>query len=303
MTDEQVSTSDHSRDRLDYRYLYTVLSRRAGGISLGINLNPDGICNWHCAYCQVSRPRESVKPEPVEFQRFCEELTDLLAAVRDGTLLEHPLHRGLPAELRQVKDISFSGDGEPTTASCFPAAVDHLLAERERLGLMDLNMILLSNCSMADRPSVAQALRRFGQAGGQVHGKLDGGGAAAYERVDRTAVPFQQTLDNLLAAGRLAPLVIQSLFCEVGGETADGSEVDLFTSHLSDLLDGGAQLQALHLHTVARPPPFADVKAVPVEFLQALAVRVLSREPRLKGRIEVFAGDDRWLTDRTLPVL
>jgi len=303
MTELSLTTDDHARDRLDYKYLYTVLSRRAGGISIGINLNPDGICNWHCVYCQVSRPREAVVPEPVDLTVFKAEWSDLLHRIVDGSLLNHPLHRGLPDGLRQLKDISFSGDGEPTTSKHFPAVIDEVTSTLAAQGLHDLPLILLSNCSMVHRPPVAEAIARFAGAGGVVHGKLDGGGAEAYARVDQTAVSFQQTLANLLDAGRRAPLVIQSLFCQAEGVIADGAEVDQYADHLSQLLDGGADLRAVHLHTVARTPPFASVKGLPLDFLEAIARRVQRRDSRLAGRVHCFAGEARFETRDPLPQL
>ena len=45
----------HPRKFEANRYVYPVLSRRAGGISIGVNLNLDKICNFHCVYCQVNR--------------------------------------------------------------------------------------------------------------------------------------------------------------------------------------------------------------------------------------------------------
>lgn len=303
MTEQSLATDDHPRDRLDYKYLYTVLSRRAGGISIGINLNPDGICNWHCVYCQVSRPREAVVPEPVDFTVFRSEWRDLLRRITDGSLLNHPLHRGLPDDLRQLKDISFSGDGEPTTSAHFPAVVDEVTSSLASQGLEDLPLILLSNCSMVHRPAVAEALSQFAAAGGVVHGKLDGGGAEAYARVDKTAVSFERTLANLLAAGQRTPLVIQSLFCQADGIIADGGEIDQYADHLSQLLDGEADLRSIHLHTVARKPPFESVKGLPLSFLQAIARRVQEREPRLAGRIQCFAGEPRYETRDPLPKL
>ncbi len=48
-----LKTEDHSRDSAGMRYVYPVISRRAGGVSVGINLNPNNACNWRCIYCQV----------------------------------------------------------------------------------------------------------------------------------------------------------------------------------------------------------------------------------------------------------
>ena len=45
----------HPRSFADFRYVYPVVSRRAGGISLGVNLNLDKRCNFRCIYCQVDR--------------------------------------------------------------------------------------------------------------------------------------------------------------------------------------------------------------------------------------------------------
>ena len=48
-----LNVSDHSRDSAGLKYIYPVVSRRAGGVSLGINLNVNNACNWRCVYCQV----------------------------------------------------------------------------------------------------------------------------------------------------------------------------------------------------------------------------------------------------------
>ena len=39
-----------SRDFLDGRFVYTVISPRARGLSVGVNMNPDKRCNFDCVY-------------------------------------------------------------------------------------------------------------------------------------------------------------------------------------------------------------------------------------------------------------
>ena len=39
------------------RPVQAVVSPRAGGLSVRLNLNPDGRCNMQCAYCEVDRAR------------------------------------------------------------------------------------------------------------------------------------------------------------------------------------------------------------------------------------------------------
>src|ERR1041385_494756 len=43
------------RGFLGNRFVYAVISQRAHGLSIGVNLNPDKLCNFDCAYCEVNR--------------------------------------------------------------------------------------------------------------------------------------------------------------------------------------------------------------------------------------------------------
>jgi wyosine [tRNA(Phe)-imidazoG37] synthetase (radical SAM superfamily) len=289
-----LAVDDHGRDNLARRYVYSVLSRRAGGISLGINLNPDRICNWACAYCQVSRTDIAKRAQTVDEAACCAEISELLGSVADGSFLDEAAHRSLPDHLRRVVDLSFSGDGEPTTAPAFGTIVDHVIAERQRLNL-DLELVVLSNNSLVHRPEVAAALQRFAAAGGVVHVKLDAGDEAGYLRVDRSAISWARCRENMVLTARLAPIVVQSLFCAIDRVFIDAAEAGAYAGLLSDLLDAGGSIVEVHLHTVARPPPFADVHGLPLRYLEAIAALVVGREPRLAGKLRCVAGSDRFV--------
>ena len=289
-----LKVDEHGRDSLAQRYVYSVLSRRAGGISLGVNLNPDRICNWACAYCQVAREDEPKTRVEVDADRACDELTDLLESVADGSILDHPLHRGLPEDLAKVVDLSFSGDGEPTTSVHFSRILDHSMGELRRLNL-DLNLVVLSNNSLVHRPAVRSAVERLGAFGGRLHVKLDGGDEAAYRRVDRTSVPWARTTSNLVRAAQLAPVVVQTLICSVDEVFMGTDEAHAYARLLGDVLDQGGEIEAVDLHTVARQPPFDGVKALPLSYLEALAVVMQREEPRLAQRLRCTAGHPRYL--------
>ena len=51
----------HPRSFQENRYVYPVLSRRSKGISIGVNLNLDKVCNFDCVYCQVTAPSRAKK--------------------------------------------------------------------------------------------------------------------------------------------------------------------------------------------------------------------------------------------------
>ena len=52
---QELNFTDHRRKLHSNKYIYAVVSRRSKGLSIGINLNIDKICNFDCPYCQVDR--------------------------------------------------------------------------------------------------------------------------------------------------------------------------------------------------------------------------------------------------------
>ena len=68
---------------------HPVVSRRSGGVSIGVNLNPDKVCNFDCIYCQVDRVSTS-ETRFVGIEQLLAELDHMLALVRSGELFEHP---------------------------------------------------------------------------------------------------------------------------------------------------------------------------------------------------------------------
>src|SRR5262249_55175938 len=124
---------DHRRTFADNLYVYAVVSRRSKGVSVGLNLNPDKICNFDCVYCQVDR-RTPPLVRDVDVARLLEELEDMLDLFESGELFELDKFRETPADLRRLNDIAFSGDGEPTTCPEFGDVVCAVADVKRRRG-------------------------------------------------------------------------------------------------------------------------------------------------------------------------
>src|SRR6476620_7998872 len=123
MTTHQLHTL-HERRFDANRFVYPVLSRRSRGLSLGVNLNPDKVCNFDCIYCQVDRTRQS-ETRFVETAALVAELEAMFDTIVSGKLFETLEFAGTPPALRRLNDIAFSGDGEPTTYRNF----DQIMAD------------------------------------------------------------------------------------------------------------------------------------------------------------------------------
>src|SRR5258707_15557618 len=98
---------DHRRSFADNRYVYAVVSRRSKGVSIGLNLNPDKICNFDCVYCQVDRKNPPIVRD-VDMQSLLRELDEMLEALHTGELFTIPRFQETPPALRRLNDIAFS---------------------------------------------------------------------------------------------------------------------------------------------------------------------------------------------------
>ncbi|MEY3883878.1 MAG: hypothetical protein RLZZ379_1156 [Pseudomonadota bacterium] len=81
-----LTVSDHNRDVSGMKYVYPVVSRRAGGVSIGINLNINNACNWRCLYCQVPNLTRGTPP-PIALDVLEAELRSFLTYALHGDFM------------------------------------------------------------------------------------------------------------------------------------------------------------------------------------------------------------------------
>lgn len=266
----------HQRSFESSRFVYPVLSRRSGGLSIGVNLNPDKICNFDCIYCQVDRTTEG-ESKFVETDRLLEELHWLLEFAASGAIWETEKFAATPAHLRRLNDIAFSGDGEPTTYRNFDQLMTDCAAVKQNYGLDDVKMVLITNASMFHRPHVERGLSILDQNQGEIWAKLDAGTEAYYKLVDRTTIPFSRVLENIASAARKRPIVIQSLFMRVAGESPSENELIAFCDRLLEVIEAGGSIKLVQVYTIARRPAESYVEPLSDEEVDRLVALVGQR--------------------------
>jgi wyosine [tRNA(Phe)-imidazoG37] synthetase (radical SAM superfamily) len=266
----------HQRAFQENRFVYPVLSRRSGGISLGVNLNPDKICNFDCIYCQVDRTSQS-ETRFVETQALLTELEAMLGAIVSGELYQSPEFAQTPRHLRRLNDIAFSGDGEPTTYRNFDEIMAACAAVKDRLGLGDVKMVLITNASMFHREHVRRGLAILDAHQGEIWAKLEAGTEAYYQVVERTPIPFRQILDNITEAARARPLVIQALFMRIDGKPPSSAELAAFCDRLNEITVAGGKLKLIQIYTVARRPAESFVAPLSDAEVDAIVALVKDR--------------------------
>lgn len=266
----------HERSFEANRFVYPVLSRRSRGISIGVNLNPDKVCNFDCIYCQVDR-RSQGESKFVELDALLAELEHALRLVSSGELYEVGKFRDVPENLRRLNDMAFSGDGEPTTYKNFDELMQAAAELKGSLGLDDVKMVLITNASMFHRPHVERGLAVLDANNGEIWAKLDAGTSEYFKLIDRTPIPFQRILDNIAAAAQVRPLVIQSLFMRVGGEGPSPDELTAYCERLNEIVAAGGQLKLVQVYTVARRPAESIVSPLADDEVDAIVEMVRER--------------------------
>jgi wyosine [tRNA(Phe)-imidazoG37] synthetase (radical SAM superfamily) len=265
-----LSTQDHDRSRLGHKYVYAVFSRRAGGLSVGVNLNPNNACNWRCVYCQVPNLRRGVAP-PIELGVLEHELREVVADVVKGDFLL----RHLPEGARVFRDIAISGNGEPTTAREISEVVAVIATVRRDLGVgPEVATRLITNGTMLHRPEVQRALEGLAQLGGETWVKLDAGNDAALERVSGVRWTIEQALARLREAAVRCPTWIQSCFFCTGEDEPPSAEIESYLAALRRVIEQRIPIRGVQLYTIARRPQqphwSSRLKPVSRQWLEAL---------------------------------
>ncbi len=280
---------DHRRSWAEFVYCYPVVSRRSKGVSLGVNLNPDKVCNFDCVYCEVDRTKPGRRRD-IDLDQLESELSALLDLTLDGSLFTFPPFDSTRPEQRRLNDIAFSGDGEPTTAKEFAEAVERVAHLKWQRGLEDVKLVLITDSSRLQAREVVQGLDTLMANHGEIWAKLDAGSEAYYKEINRTSIPLARIVENIEITARLRPVTIQSLFLSWKGQGPSSAEIAAYCGILRRIQGMGGQLQGLQLYTVARPTPEPEARPLRAAELDALVDQVRESLPTVP--IEVFYGPE-----------
>ncbi len=263
---------DHDRDAAGMTYVYPVVSRRAGGVSVGINLNPNNACNWRCVYCQVPNLVRGAAPK-IDMAQLESELRQLLARVRDPAWLAANTE---PA-YRKLVDVAFSGNGEPTTSHQFDDVVACVLGVLDELSLDQINQVLITNGSMMHRPEVQRGVRRLGEAGGEVWFKLDSATRAGRHAINSAASSPEAARKNLRTCAALCRTRIQTCVVAVDGQPPAPDEQAAYLDLLAHERAVGTPIADVLLYGMARPslqPGAERLSRLPDTWLHEFAARI-----------------------------
>lgn len=244
-----LSFADHNRAFFGLELVYPVVSRRAGGVSIGVNLNPNNACNWACEYCQVPELTRGKGPV-IAIDQLARELTVLLDAVAKPGFMESYV----PPELRVLRDIAFSGNGEPTSSRQFPDAMGTVLEIlRQRPALQDVKVITITNGTYGQSPAVREALSLSAQHHGEVWFKIDRGASEDIWQVNHVHLTMARIQQRLAAVSSCCPTWVQTCMTRRDGLDPTLNEVQHYLDFMEHIKANEMTVEGILLYTLARP--------------------------------------------------
>lgn len=269
---EQSTAFGMPRDFGDNSLVYTVVSPRAGGLSVGVNLTPERICNYRCVYCEVPGLKAG-SPQPLDLFVLQRELSRTLEEVFSGRVRERSAYQGLPEDLLTLRHVALSGDGEPTLCPNFNMAVEEVVHLRA-CGLFPFyKIVLITNGTMLDRDVVRAGLKLF-TARDEIWVKLDAGSPEGVSTVNRPDASVDFSKDQLLEFAKQRPVVIQSLFAAVNGRIPARQDIDAYADRLLRLKKAGARISSVQIYSASRPASGLECDHLPLRSLSAIAREV-----------------------------
>ncbi len=270
---QPLTVFDHSRDNVGLLYVYPVISRRAGGVSVGINLNVNNACNWRCIYCQVPELTRGVPP-PVDLAVLRSELAGFLDKVLRGDFLA----TRVPEGARRLNDIALSGNGEPTSANEFEQIIDLIGHVRREAGVPErVKTVLITNGSLMQRNGVQSGAKKLAGLNGEIWFKLDRATDAGMRKVNSTRIGMARVRVNLAVSARACPTWIQTCLFAIDGAGPDEAEQEAYVEFLRTCIAESIPLQGVLLYGLARQsfqPEAPRLASLSPEQLETFARRI-----------------------------
>jgi len=263
--------ADHNRRFANFNFVYPVISRRAKGLSIGINCTPNCACSYDCIYCQVDKKNISSKVPSVD--EIISELKEMLSIYGKTKLAEH--FPAIEEKNRMLKDVALSGDGEPTLYPHFTELCERLkeISEIPKL-------VLITNAAQLEK------IKNFN---GEIWGKLDAGTDEWLNFINKPAkgIDIASIERNLKFAVLRFPLRIQTMLCEVQGKVASEMEIEKYAEIIQRIYEANPKnLLSVQIYSVARPVAEKTVQLLPMEFLENVKKKVQEKNSNLT--VEIF---------------
>jgi histidinol dehydrogenase len=160
-----------------------------------------------------------------------------------------------------VKDICFSGNGEPSISPDFVPALLAAASVREEMAA-GADLVVISNGTGLLRQDCFNFLEGVVRppVSARLWIKLDAGSPAWYEKINGCAIGFDRLTGAVKEFSRNNECVIQTMHCSVNGESPSVEEVCAWAALTAEIAKPG-NVRLVQVYGKARPSPHDPVCA------------------------------------------
>ena len=243
MSIDILTITNHDRNTFQGKYIYPVVSRRAGGLSLGINLNTNNACNWQCIYCEVPNLVRG-KPETIDLYELENELDYWLDQIVNKSFLSQ-----YTKSKTEFKDIAFSGNGEPTASKQFKDVISILIKKIDEYKLDRIIIRLITNGSYMAKPETQEALSLLSNLKREIWFKIDQTNKDGVKIINQVSLSISSVKKNLEASLKNNPTVIQTCLFKLNEELPSLQSLEDYIKFMEPYKD---KIKGIHLYSLAR---------------------------------------------------
>jgi histidinol dehydrogenase len=236
-------TENHRTGREQGAIVYPVYSRRSEGLSIGINLFPDKkVCSFDCPYCEVF-------PFETDIQFSIDVMKDALIKT-----IEDARRKNIP-----IRDICFSGNGEPTMSPHFQEAMNQAAIIRDNFAA-EAKLVLITNGTMLLHQSTFDFLADAATSEKKldIWLKIDAGTKTWFKMIDQSKVSFIDLIEKIKRFAEKAPFTIQTMMCSVDEHIPSSKETSAWINLITELAliaEKSFGVTSIQIYGKARPAP------------------------------------------------
>lgn len=269
--------SDHSRLWEKNTWVYPVISRRAKGLSIGVNLNLDKHCSFNCVYCQVNRSIPGIN-KPLDLDALTQEIELIIQEYETNGLTSFAHFNLIDEDKRQIKDISLSGDGESTLNREFPAVCKKLLEIQEKYSKYPIKLTLITNSTRLDQEYVREGLRFLTKKKGEIWAKLDAGTEEWFQKINISPYSLEKIQKNIELTVQDFPTRIQTMWCEIDGIRPSEDEISHYIERVKKIYNcQNNNLLEIQFYSVVRYTACPNILPVSKSFMENIASQIKSQ--------------------------
>jgi wyosine [tRNA(Phe)-imidazoG37] synthetase (radical SAM superfamily) len=186
------------------------------------------------------------------------------------------MERHVAIEDRHLKDIAFSGNGEPTSAAEFPQViliVKKILQEFDLLHKIKIRLI--TNGSLMHEASVLKSIEMLEEINGEVWFKVDAATEETIKTINQVNLKPNQILERLLNTANICPTFVQTCIFMINGKSPDDKDINAYV----ELINKAKKIiKGVHLYGLARPslqPRAGDLGRISEDELKNIAKKLI----------------------------